>query len=105
VPTGVDLLPRRAYRGRVAGARTAGSILWRILVVLFWLLMSWWMIGVAEWDGRAEPGDPPAVAMLLATAVGCGALLAGIVAAPPTPRRIALAALAVWFVTLVALYS
>jgi hypothetical protein len=89
----------------MARLRSVGSVVGRVLLGLFWILMTAWMIGVAEWDGRAEPGDGPTVAMMLATAVGCGALLAGAWSRPPTPRRIAIAALVVWLVTLVALYS
>jgi hypothetical protein len=80
-------------------------LVWRILVALLWFLMTAWMIGVAEWDGRAEPGDPPALAMILVTVFGSGALVAGVATPPPTTRRVALAALALWFVTLVGLYS
>jgi hypothetical protein len=89
----------------VAELRTAGSITGRALAVLVWIFMTWLMIGTAEWDGRADPGDAKAVAMMLCTAVGSAAFLAGALTRPPAARRIALAALVGWLVTLVLLYS
>ena len=85
--------------------RTTGSITGRALLVLVWILLTWLMIGTAEWDGRAEPGDVEAVAMMLCTAVGSAAFLAGALTRPPAARRIASAALLGWLVTLVLLYS
>ena len=67
----------------MAALRTTGSIAGRAALVLVWVFLTWRMIGTAEWDGRADPGDGKAVAMMLCAAVGCDALVAGALTRPP----------------------